>query len=248
MKISPRIALFLFVALSVTTITTHAIAQSPSPEVEATITENLKNRLKETINSVEVVPTPDTVGYVGRIRDIVKNTLVVEDKSGKKNILVNDETTIVRSPGSAEIKLESVKIGDAIIAIGSPGTGGTETIGKRIIVSDTPFEPPAKLSGIGKITKLSTKLVEITDGTGTATTIMLSDKTVVKSPKELIELTDMNENDMVIYSALVDTKDVTKLTATILMQIKQSEPSIEESPSPKPTRSPRPSPSPAPEL
>lgn len=219
-----------------------ALESTPSGS-PATVTENIKNRLKETINEVSALESSNNImGYVGKVRDIVKNIIIVEDKSGKKNIVINDDTTIVRSPGNTSIKLESVKIGDAVIAIGKAESADQETLGRRIIVSETPFAPPSKISGLAQIQKTTANSLNILQkGQSQALTLTLSDKTIIKSPTNSLELSDLNVGDTIIFSSLVDAKDSTKLTGTVIMRIKTAT-SVESSPAAK-----KPAPSPAPE-
>lgn len=241
MKISPQIALFsLCTSIGLFLASSHVNAQSGSPSTDQTITENLKNRLKETINAIDVAPTKGPVGYVGTIRDIVKNTLVIEDKAGKKNVLVTEETTLVRAPGNAEIKLDAIKIGDAVIAIGTAPNDGSETVGKRIIVSESPFTPPIKATGMGRLSKVKPKSAVVTDMTnGNVITLSFSDKTVVKTPLELISLEDLNDDDIIIYSGLADEDDNTVASATVLMRIKSGEPEPSVSATPSASTAPK---------
>lgn len=223
MKFSPHIVLFSLACLAFGYFTPLVYGQasvSPSPSPDSSVvTENLKQRLIETINQVdEGKQSESTLGFVGKVRDIVQNTIVIEDKTGKKNVIVNSETNIVRSPGSAEIKLENVRIDDGIIAIGDPQTTSDEIQGKRIIVSSELFSPPTKVSGIAKITKISKSSMTVSViGTGTTTTLSLNSKTVYKSKNSSLELSDLSENDTVVYTALADSKDSEKLTATVIL-------------------------------
>lgn len=54
-------------------------------------------------------------------------------------------------------------------------------------------------------------------GTGTTTTLSLNSKTVYKSKNSSLELSDLSENDTVVYTALADSKDSEKLTATVIL-------------------------------
>lgn len=251
MKFSPRIALFLSVCLAFGSLSHSARAQVEStPSASSrTATENLKQRIIETINQVDEAKSPDTFGYVGKVRDIVQNTIVIEDKSGKKNILVTEATEIVRSPGTTEIKLENVRIDDGIIAIGSPADNPDEINGKRIIVSSELFSPPAKATGIAKITAVAkTSMTLAGIGTGTTTKIAVTAKTAYKSKTGPLELSDMSPGDTVVYSALADEKDPTKLTATVVLVTAQENPDVPEeevvtsTPSASPKSSPKASP------
>ena len=235
----------LLAALAFSSPSVLAVESTPSASPDI-VTENLKERLIETINQVSGnTEAKRSVGYIGKVKDIVQNTIVVEDKAGKINVLVSADSEIVRSPGNTKIKLENVNIGDGIIAIGRPAEEDSELNGQRIIVSSQEFTPPKKTSGLAKITKLTSSSLTLSPlGSDTPIVLDLSVKTAYKNSESALELDDLSVGDTVIYSALVDTQDPTDLTATVLMQIKSEAP--EPSPSPSAKASPKPSPKPSP--
>jgi len=207
-----------------------AFSQSPSSsETAATqAAENLKTRLKQTL-SEETTPEPSSLpkGYVGTVRDIVKNTLVFEDKEGRKNLLITDNSLILRSPGNSEIDLASVRLEDSIIAMGYPIENG-EIDGRRIIVSTLPFSPPPKTSGLGTITELSrTKLTLSLPDSPTPLSLNLSTKTLYKTPLEILSFEDLQVGDMILYTATV--ADNQEFSTSVIMLIK---------PAPSPSASP----------
>lgn len=227
MKTLPKLAFLSLIAVALSVVRVAGAVESPAPSSESgEVTENLKTRLKETINAVDVKNDSPLVGFIGKVKDIVKNTMVVEDKSGKRNIVIGSGTNIVRSPGNTDIKLESVRIGDAVIAIGS-SMAGNETEGKRIIVSDTPFNPPAKISGLGRISAITGKNVTVVNPADSKSiTLTTGVKTTVKTPQKPMELGDLAVGDLVIYSALMDDKDPAKLTTSVIMKIKSEGPDL----------------------
>lgn len=201
------IALFSLFALSAN----GALAQED-------VTENLKKRLQESL-LVPTSPTPDSLlalrAYVGTVKDVISTTLVIDDKDGKKDIKIADETTIVRSPGNAVIKPANINIGDSIIAIGTPETDEI-LLGKRLIVSSSPIAPPTKISSVGTIKSLTKTTLTLTIN-NSAQVLALTSKTIFKSPAGPIELADLTAGDTVIYTATLDKDDQ---TATIVMRIK----------------------------
>lgn len=231
----PCIALII---LSATTTSLRASSPSPSPvaspspaSVEDAV-DSVKKRLQESLaknpESKELIKA-----YIGTIKDVIKDTLVVEDKDGKKHVTLTDSTTLLRSPGNATIKAEDVRIGDAIIAIGYPETED-ELRGARLIVSSTPFAAPAKTTGLGQITKIGKTSLEIETKDGNLT-LTLTSKTIYKTPTELIELADLDVGDRVIYTASTTANES---SATIIMRIRTT--SVES-----PVTSARPKPSPS---
>lgn len=204
--------LFLFTptVLAATTVSTS------SAELED-VTENLKRRLQDTLGNPPASAQPPALrSYVGVIRDVIKNTLVVEDKDGKKNVVVEDDATILRTPGNTAIKIEDVRIDDSLIAIGTR-LAEDELSGKRLIVSSSPITLANKTSGLGEITKLGKSTLTLNSG-GNSLDLTVTGKTVIKSASALsLDPAELALGDTVIYTATVT--DGTN-TATNLMRIK----------------------------
>lgn len=183
---------------------------------ENIVTENLKKRLQESLQT-ESTDSPTTLlrAYVGIIKDFVGNTLVLESKDGKRDVKLTDDTSIIRSPGNTPIQPESINIGDSAIAIGYLGDDDVLS-GRRLIVSSTPIKEPAKLTAMGIIKKLDKSALTLTIDKEDQK-LLLTAKTILKSPVGPIELTDLEIGDTLIYtSTVLDTSQ----TATILMRIK----------------------------
>lgn len=201
------IAIFALFALSASS----ALAQED-------ITENLKKRLQDSLLA-PTSPTPDHLlalrSYVGTVKDVISTTLVIDDKDGKKDVKIADVATIVRSPGNAVIKAANINIGDSIIAIGTPETDEI-LLGKRLIVSSSPFTASTKISSVGTVRTVAKKTLTLTIN-NSAQVLALTSKTIFKSPAGPIELADLTAGDTVIYTATLDDDDQ---TATIVMRIK----------------------------
>lgn len=210
----PLIALSLFTPA-------YAASPSPSPTPQPSpasineVTENLKKRLQDSLEEPESTPLSQALGYVGVVKDIIKDTVIIEDKDGKRDVKLTDDTNILRSPGNAVIKRESIRIDDYIIAIGYKGDGENLN-GRRLIVSADPLKVPAKTTDLGVITKIGKTSLTLSIR-GEDQTINTTAKTIYKSPTGVIEYTDLAEGDTVIYTATVDADD--DLTATHLMRI-----------------------------
>ena len=218
-----KLYLIPFIALILTAYPTYAASPSPSPspspsDNSSTINENLKKRLQESlVADDEKSVTPSTTkGYIGKIKDIIKDTVIMQDKDGNKDIKLSANTTIVRSPGNATIKPQDMRIDDYIIAIGSP-IDSEVLEAKRLIVSIDPIQTTSKTTGFGTISKLSkTSLTLLVDGSDKIVTITA--KTLYKSPVATIDFTDLSLGDTVIYTATKDDDDI--LTASVIMRVK----------------------------
>ncbi|EKD79934.1 MAG: hypothetical protein ACD_40C00251G0003 [uncultured bacterium] len=185
-------------------------------QAEDAVTENLKRRLQESLQ-IETSPSPtiELRAYIGTIKDLIGNTLVINGKDGKQDIRIEDGTVILRSPGNTNIKQENINIGDYLIAIGYPGDGET-LLGRRLIVSSSPIESPPKLTAMGTVKKMDkTSLTLSIDDNDQK--ILVNAKTTFKSPAGPIEFTDLELGDTLIYAATLS--DSTQ-TATILMRVK----------------------------
>lgn len=220
------IALIPLYTLLYTLAPVHAASPKPSPSVspspspsaasDVQVTDSLKARLQETLSpDSSASPSADANrAYVGKVTDVINGTIVMEDKDGKKDIKIGDDTVIVRTPGNAVIKEDSVRIDDSIIAIGVPAETDVLTA-KRLIVSTTPFQDPAKSTAMGTIKKMTKSALTLTVGDKDQV-LGLSSTTVLKTPSSTIALTDLSIGDTVIYTAL--NNDDGSLSATIIMR------------------------------
>lgn len=193
-----------------------SIVASPSPMPVSIdeVTENLKKRLVESLDA-ETTPAKSPRAYIGMVKDVIKNTIVISDKDGKKDIKLEDDATILRSPGSASIQADDIRIDDYIIAMGYP-EGEDVLTGRRLIVSTNPIKTPAKSSGLGTIVKSSkTSLTLKVDSAERV--LAITSKTQFKSAGGTIEFVDLAVGDTLIYTATVDEDD--DLTATIFMRV-----------------------------
>lgn len=218
----PLIALIVSTLLTFHFSLAQASSPSPSPtpspsDTTSTINENLKKRLQESLQDGDAPQSPqNTKGYIGKIKDIIKDTIIMQDKDGNKDIKFNANTTIIRSPGNATIKPQDMRIDDYLIAIGTP-VDSEVLDAKRLIVSIDPIQNTTKTTGFGTISKLSkTSLTLLVDGSDKSVTI--NTKTLYKSPVATIDFTDLSAGDTVIYTAAKDDDDV--LTASVIMRVK----------------------------
>ena len=212
------------IALTLVITPVHAASTLPSPSLSPSpistsasdkeITDNLKKKIAENLDkSKEVLTTSTARGYIGIVKDVIKDTVIIEDKDGKKDIKITKDTAILRSPGSTTIKSENIRIDDYIIAIGYPIDDETMT-GKRLIVSADPIKAPDKSSAIGTISKIgkTSLTLKLADKDQT---VGITAKTIYKSSVGTIELSDLTIGDTVIYTATIDDPEV---TATIVMR------------------------------
>lgn len=221
MKISLTPILF---ALLVFTITPIVTADNSTQDVDnQEVTNNIKERLKEVVSGSDInqVVNPELFGYIGHVTDIIQSTIILEDKLGKKSVRINDDSTIVRSPGSKEIDLANVSVDDSIIAIGSP-SGDDEIMGNRIIVSTTALTPPEKISGVASIISVDKYSFSLSvTNSDEPFELFFSKSTTYKSPTNILEHVDLSVGDEILYTASLDSDD--DWSATIIMQIKSSD-------------------------
>ena len=226
-----KLLISLFQALLIihsSLLVVHAVSPSPSPSPSESpasieeINENVKKRLQDSLKTAAPTPTSSARAYIGKVKDVIGGTIIIQDKDGKRDIKLGDDATILRSPGNVAIDEGSIRIDDYVIAIGYPGEGEI-LIGRRLIVSATPIATPAKSSGLGTITKISKSSLTLQVG-DQEQVIGLTSKTIVKSPVAIIELTDLSAGDKLVYTATLGKDD--NLTATLLMRIRTA--SLEE--------------------
>jgi len=226
-----KLILPLIIALYSTLYTPYsilAVSPTPSPNPSSSpasineVTENLKKRLQDNLGADEDTPTPisNARAYIGVVKDIIKDTVIIEDKDGKKDIKLVGDTDILRSPGSTTIKPENIRIDDYIIAIGYPDELGEKNLrGRRLILSSTPINSPSKASDMGTVVKLGKDEITVSVG-GEEKVLSITSKTIFKSTSGTIEYSDLSEGDTLVYTAKVGDDD--ELTATHVMRTQTS--------------------------
>lgn len=193
-----------------------------SPITDEEVTENLKKRLQNDLDQPKTTPTLGYTSFVGVIRDVIKNTLVIEDKDGKKKIVIKENATVVRTPGNKTIPVDSIRIDDNLISIGMlRETDELEAV--RVIVSADPLNTTTKISSHARITKISKSTLTTSSINSEETTVItLNSKTTLKSSiGDTLELSDLSVGDSIIYTA-TQSKDT--ITATSLMRIGFADP------------------------
>ena len=211
----PLIALALIIAPAHAASPSPSLSPSPSPANDQEVIDNVKKKIIENLDKVaDKSPISTARAYIGIVKDVIKDTVIIEDKDGKKDIKLTDDTTILRTPGNASIKPENIRIDDYIIAIGYPS--GDETLaGKRIIVSIDPIKTPSKTSGLGTILKIGKTSITLKLGDKDQV-LSITGKTIYKSAVGTIEISDLSIGDTLIYTATIDDQD--DLTATVMMR------------------------------
>jgi hypothetical protein len=227
MKYSLKISLFLLLSLALNpfSILAQDASSTPVPSIDE-VTENLRERLRSSVSDPDAINQVESQlslkGYVGTVTDIIQNTIVIEDKQGKKNVKVMDDSTILRTPGNSKIKLESVRINDSIIAIGDP-VDDDDMDGKRLIVSENELNPPNKLSGLARVEKLNRYSFTLKEtATDTELELFFTGSTAYKSSTDRLERSDIEIGDTILFTAVKDKDD--DWSATIVMQVNSIEP------------------------
>jgi len=188
---------------------------------DETITENLKKRLQETVSTAknQEPPLSSYKSFVGVIRDVIKDTIIIEDKDGEKSIRIASGSALLRAPGNSTIKTEDIRLEDYCIAIGKlDPTDTNEMDSLRLIVSTSPLTTTAKTTGLATISKINKNTFDLTPlGGGEIKTITLDSDTTLKSPLgDALVIKDINVGDSILYTATLEEKSI---TATNIMRI-----------------------------
>lgn len=188
---------------------------------DTTITENLKKRLQETVSitKMEESTLSSYKSFVGVIRDVIKDTLVIEDKDGEKSIRIASGSALLRNPGNKSIKIEDIRLEDYCIAIGNlDSSDPNEMESIRLIVSTTPLNSSYKTTGLATITKIGKTTLDTTPlGGGEVKTLSIDSDTTIKSPLgDALVLKDINVGDSVLYTATQEEKSI---VVTNLMRV-----------------------------
>ena len=202
-------------------LTLYSPVSAASPSASATpsdeITQNLKKRLQDSLANQFPSNSSTYRSYVGVIKDVIKDNLIIEDKDGKKNIKIASGSAIVRSPGNTNIELENIRIDDYVIAIGQ-FLNEDEMESLRLVVSTAPLTSTTKISGLGIIKQLNKSSLTLTSYEGEQTqTLHFNTKTIIKSVLgTALAHEDLAIGDSIIYTASLD-KDLA--TSTIIMRV-----------------------------
>ena len=195
---------------------------SPSPSPLATPTENeiaesLKERLKDSLTaSPSALPKSEYRALIGVIKDVIQKTLIVETKDGKKQVTIGDDATIVRSPGNATIKQDSVRIDDYVIAMGTIKEDDVLS-GRRVIVSTSPLTTTQKKTGYGQVTDIKGKVLTLSFEDQEIALTSDADTIIKSKDSSSLSLTDIPMNSRIIYTAEV-SKDTTLATTIMLIK------------------------------
>lgn len=219
------IALFILTITFLVGVPRLQAQDTPNSTENDEITENLKKRLQESLETAKQNIITETIelgnrpkAFVGTVQDVIQETIEIETKDGIRYAKTDKETTILRSPANTEIDVEDIRIDDFIITMGYV-ENDTTLNGKRIIVSQSTATSLNKTSGKGTITDVTSNNITLTDGT----VINLLSSTIVKSTQEILDLEDLSEGQEIIYTADLDDDE---LDATIIMVIRNVEPEI----------------------
>lgn len=208
----------IILALYTLSFTTGNLVAQENIDSDEVITENLKQRLQDSLESARqnlITPSNPPTAYVGTVLDIVQESAEVQTKDGIRYAKMSDKTTIIRRPGNIAIDLDDIRINDFIIAMGYQDND-TSINSKRVIVSQTIEPQLQKTSGSGTITQLTILEVTIEAQNGSLTTISITNSTIIKSTTDILNLENLEIGQVVVYTADIDEGE---LEATIIMII-----------------------------
>lgn len=213
--------LIFVLALYLLAFNPSGLTAQESTDSSEEITENLKQRLQDSLKSARqnLITTDNNanspIAYVGTVLDIIQESAEIQTKDGIRYAKISEDTTIIRSPGNSEIDLDDIRIDDFIIAMGYQDNE-TSLNSRRVIVSQTLEPVLQKTSGTGVIMDITNSNITIQRPDGTQTELSLTKSTIVKSTTEVLDIENLEVDQSIIYTADIDDED---LDTTIIMII-----------------------------
>ncbi len=192
------------------------------------IQKSLQERIKKAIKG-ENTESPQLKAFVGTISSIAENTIALTtNQQQTKHASISTNTQLLRD--NKPVKLDSLKIGEGIIAMGL--TTDFQTQDSLRIVLFEPTEPTSSRRVVlGTITKLDSKKQELTLSTTSSTPLILgytSKSSFLDSTLNKIKLSSLEEGNLIIAiistNLKKDTNTLLKLLNTGQTQILPSSP------------------------
>lgn len=195
-----------------------------SAPTEEEATENLKTRLKESLEEAKIslISTPDENApraYVGTVVDLIQSNIEVKTKDGTRYAKTDDETTIIRTPGNTQIELEDIRIDDFIISMGYSENDST-ILAKRVIVSQSIEPTLEKTTGKGTIIDFDKYSITIHNALGEETILNYYGSTIIKTPSSIEDEDYLEIGQEIIYTADINDDEY---DSTIIMIVKENE-------------------------
>jgi len=130
---------------------------SPTGELKEKVQE-IRQLVREKVQEklAEIKNRQEKRAYVGKISAIENTTITLESKKGAKKVLVNEETTIVGALRKT-LKLADLKVGDAIIAMGTIGEDGAMTAKRIVVIPQSltaPTSPKIRRAVFGRVKEI----------------------------------------------------------------------------------------------
>lgn len=128
-------------------------AQTPESSDEATIQQNLKERMKkaaeEQRQQVKGITTGVKKGFIGTVKRISESSMTLETTRGTLIVTLEDVALV---KNNAKVETSNVEIENSVVVLGFQN--GEDFQPRRIMVSETPLKPTPKTVVIGNVKKI----------------------------------------------------------------------------------------------
>lgn len=170
-----------------------AATKTPTPSLPIAITlaptkpeDEKLQEIRQTIKeiSTQIKDKMEKRAYVGTIREIASETIIITNFRGQQRI-ITDEITVFIASNKKEIRIKDLAVGDKLIALGTSSDNDELQAIRIIVVAPTKNPPPARLVFIGKIVQTDTvksTLSFANEGANAATKIYKIDRNSKYSP------------------------------------------------------------------
>jgi hypothetical protein len=224
-----------------------ASAQSPTPQATSPAVQQLREKVKEIVREkIEEVKMGQKRAFFGEISKISGSVITITNPRGERQIKVSEDTKII-SKGRKEIKLENLKIGNFIIAMGYLGNNNVLEA-KRIVVAEKP-KLPAREVAFGKVTDISTeeKILTVKNEKKDITyTVVVTEKTIITKKGEIrierVNFSAIEKGNRVVAIGTPSENETKLITAKIIHVIPGKAIGLEKEITPTPKLTPTPTP------
>lgn len=152
--------------------TSPAVLQEKIKEIREAVRERVQERIQE-------IKRNNPRAYVGKIKQINEESLILETRRGEIQVLVSEETKIV-GQRKEDLKLTNLKVGDFCIAMGY--LTEEETLeAKRIVIIPQP-KLPSRIVAFGRVIDISQEEKVLTvknERRGFTYTVLVTDNTII---------------------------------------------------------------------
>ncbi|MBI4057830.1 hypothetical protein HY405_00730 [Candidatus Microgenomates bacterium] len=220
-------------------------AQEDATQPGRTIRDTLRERVEERLAELTNKPR----AFVGKISEIADSVLILETKTGTKQIKIEEDAVVVQTTatGAKTIKATNLAIGNFVVAMGYLEDKNTLDATRILTMTQTPLTPRYPVYGLVESVEKGTFTVKHPKKDETWTVRTTSNTRVTAKIDGKIETSDVDSIEIGdrIIALGTDVKNAANtISARLIHVIPRNATGLLGTPSPESTKSPSPTPKP----